>query len=138
MGLYALQQQDLVLNIKIKGAVLATIITILPPSVILSDCTYLALNSDNGLLIQVDINGPKKPNSYGRDIFNLQIHQLNQSQCKYSERFGFFCQWCGACQHAGGPRNRNHFKGTCNSTNQTSCGGLIQYDSWQIKDDYPW
>lgn len=108
------------------------------PAVILQDGTYIMLAKDNGLLIQVDLNGPAKPNTYGKDIFNLQIHNLDQKQCKYTERFGFFCQWCGACQHAGGQRNRSHFKGTCTKTNATSCGGLIQADSWDILSDYPW
>ena len=109
------------------------------PAVILADGTYLAFAKDNGFFISLDINGPEKPNTYGRDIFNLQIHNVVNKSCHYKDRFGFFCQWCGACQHAGGTRNRTHWTSrSCSKTNATSCGGLIEFDGWKISDDYPW
>ena len=81
------------------------------------------------LFIKVDINGKKRPNMVGRDIFYLildtnatkvNMHGIGQTRenllngargCKYDSNNKFSGEWCGA---------------------------LIQYDGWQIKDDYPW
>ena len=83
--------------------------------------------------IQVDLNGDKKPNVRGKDVFFIQFQKgINKAR--------FF---------GGGISSRTTLLnggsgGTnwgCNKTNTNAgimCGALIQYDGWQIKDDYLW
>lgn len=112
------------------------------PDAILNNGAYLSFAKDNGFVIRLDINGSKKPNTYGKDIFGIAIqNRSNTKSCKFYERFGFSCQWCGACQQAGTSstkKTRANWLNTCHKDNGPSCGGLIEYDGWKISDDYPW
>ena len=93
-------------------------------------------------MLRVDLNGPDKPNTYGKDIFNIGIHSRPDTKtCTFFERFGFFCQWCGACQQTGtssAGKTREMWLNTCSRDRAPSCGGLIEFDGWKISDDYPW
>ena len=94
----------------------------------------LAFNNDgNGkfggeLFVKVDLNGKKRPNMYGKDIFVL-VFQPSYSKIKMY----------GEGQTLQTLLNAN--KG-CNKNNSVFagefCGALIQYDGWEISDDYPW
>ena len=86
-----------------------------------------------------DINGNAKPNIVGKDIF---LFDFGYQQFY---KFGFQATtW-----------NRNNYKkgqawtkdallkDTCSKTEGgyyggNGCGWIIQYDGWEIKDDYPW
>jgi hypothetical protein len=80
--------------------------------------------------IIVDLNGPKKPNRVGRDIFYFAVSKkaphVNQYVYSVSES-----------------STRNSLKSGCNKTNTSwnngaSCFALIVKDGWKIADDYPW
>ena len=100
----------------------------LPDGTIYTTRTTNANNTD--LFLMVDINGPKKPNRFGKDVFLLYIHKNKRLQ-----PYGYNL-------------TREQLKSTsleygCNkeiSTGRTGgyCAALIQRDNWQIKDDYPW
>ena len=82
----------------------------------------------DNIIFTVDLNGKKRPNMYGKDIFVL-VFQPSYSKIKmYGE---------------GQPLQTllNANKG-CNKNNSLFageyCGALIQYDGWEISDDYPW
>ena len=82
----------------------------------------------DNIIFTVDLNGKKRPNMYGKDIFVL-VFQPSYSKIKmYGE---------------GRPLQTllNANKG-CNKNNSLFageyCGALIQYDGWEISDDYPW
>lgn len=78
----------------------------------------------------VDINGPKKPNKVGRDVFvfgnkflyedTILTKKLIDSPCNM-EKLG-----------------REACKNYCKRMSRAFCTGLIMADGWQIKDDYPW
>ena len=79
--------------------------------------------------IWVDLNGVKKPNVVGKDIFKLKfthktgrmnLYEINMSRNILLSDGDYHCN-----------KNSGQYKGHW-------CGGLIQLDSWQIKDDYPW
>ena len=86
----------------------------------------------------VDINGFKKPNKYGRDLFTIYIWK------DHGVHFANICN--EETYEQGVARTREQLKnGSCSSAYQCNkssygswCGALIQKDGWQIKDDYPW
>ena len=102
----------------------------------LKDGTIIAFMMDNSgsgifqyVYINIDINGNSKPNVYGRDIFTFMLtsstKKLNMAGSGYSREV----------LKTSGRRGCNK-----NSTYDAGfyCGALIQYDGWEIKDDYPW
>ena len=102
------------------------------PGFIYGDGTYAYLRpysynstSDNPQLFQmllIDLNGPKKPNIIGRDVFQFQI---NISK--------------GVISGYGDKNNCTISKINNNvSENPRSCGQKILSDGWEILDDYPW
>ena len=76
------------------------------------------------LYIVTDINGKKAPNTLGKDIFVMST---------MDNQFGFY-------RYKGLESNREWLLKACSkgSKENRHCGRLIQYDGWEIKDDYPW
>ena len=81
------------------------------------------------IYINVDINGNAKPNVYGRDIFTFMLtsatKKLNMAGDGYSRTV------LTSSSRRGCNKNSQYDAGFY-------CGALIQYDGWEIKDDYPW
>ena len=75
----------------------------------------------------VDINGKKRPNTIGKDIFELRV--FNDGKLDFSwmywDRKALVSTQRYAC-------NKNAVDAGY------ACGALILQDGWQIKDDYPW
>lgn len=104
----------------------------------LSDGTYVALlKQDNAHIhIMVDINGSKKPDRFGKDIFEFTM--TSEPFTDYAHKIAgpglyFFCN--------GLSRDELAYTNSeaCNSSKTGQCcGALIMYDGWQIKNDYPW
>ncbi len=80
--------------------------------------------------IYYDYNCMQKPNKYGKDVFDFIIRWLGDEyvfkaggastlNMKTREELLNFCK--NAQDHARG-----------------ECSALIQFDNWEIKDDYPW
>ena len=89
-------------------------------------------------LAYIDINGKKGPNTLGKDLFQGMMFQ-NDALSKgfqfleegwkdqVAAREGFFDCTTGYESYC------------CKADSQgKGCGALIQYDGWEIKDDYPW
>lgn len=82
--------------------------------------------------IFIDTNGYKGPNTWGKDVFKLELRKPSLaskscSQYSLSVPFGNICHsrdW--------------HIENGCNKNSQTECGSIIIYDNWQMKEDYPW
>ena len=75
-------------------------------------------------LFYVDINGSKKPNIIGRDVFVFYVVDYDNIKP--------FCYNTSA----------DYIKSHCNKSiaenNYNCCTAKIMYDGWQIKEDYPW
>ncbi len=84
------------------------------------------------LWVYIDINGDKKPNMFGKDIF---IAELVRN--KRVVLWGSFTK-----KREELINDKYHIYSCTKGTNQQYaggyCGALIQADGWQIKDDYPW
>lgn len=79
--------------------------------------------------IVVDINGDRRPNLVGRDIFFFELKNTSTQVL---------------LQGTGLPRETliNHKGEGCNITAGNVagryCGALIQLDGWEIREDFPW
>ena len=110
----------------------------LPAVYIFSDGSCFGLNiggSNEGagnIHIYYDYNCMKGPNEYGKDVFEFLIRWY-----KYYDQYTF---------KAGGYRvlnmtTREELLNDCKNAQGNAkgeCAALIQYDGWEIKDDYPW
>ena len=109
--------------------------------IILVDGTLLAIhragtggeNNTVFITIIVDINGLKKPNKYGRDIFMFSVQPAN-GVLPYGVG-----NLAGLTQTASYDRQLllNRESRSCQKDG-IFCAALIMTDNWEIKDDYPW
>lgn len=96
---------------------------------ITGDGMYISAGHVNWVYIvpffQVDINGRKGPNVFGKDIFYFMIS--NKNKLAGYNYYGY---------------NREQIlENSCNKTSSgrnEACTALIMMDGWEIKDDYPW
>ena len=104
--------------------------------IFLQDGTTLILSIDSNkhaVIIHVDINGNKNPNKVGRDVFT---YYLNTSKTITKQNF-----WGLDGNFSNVSRDfllNDGNRGCKKNSLGYYCGALIQYDGWQIKDDYPW
>ncbi len=91
------------------------------------------VNSNNAYM-GVDVNGLKRPNRLGKDVFYFVLSN------KYGlQPYG----GPGTPEWSAGRFNRDYLKNNGgNSCNKNSygnyCTALIMYDGWKIEKDYPW
>ena len=102
----------------------------------------------NLIMLDVDLNGKKAPNTYGKDIFIIMAT---------TDNYAGNSNWIGPAPKPGlyfvgqGFDRNTIINGTvswgrkqygCNKTQQDGtgkfCGALIMLDGWKIADDYPW
>lgn len=73
---------------------------------------------------KVDINGLKKPNTNGKDVFIMALDLINN---KFS------------MHNYSAVTSRSRYVNQCATDDGSQvCGQLIIMDGWQIKNDYPW
>ena len=110
------------------------------PTLVLEDGTYIFIiivrAFNNPFHIAVDINGNKPPNKMGRDLFVFSI--VNNQFQTYDQYKGW--SWSRKALMA-----ENGTSGQCNPNAQGGilgpgcyCSKLIEYDGWEIREDYPW
>ena len=110
------------------------------PTLVLEDGTYIFIiivrAFNNPFHIAVDINGNKSPNKMGRDLFVFSI--VNNQFQTYDQYKGW--SWSRKALMA-----ENGTSGQCNPNAQggilgpgSYCSKLIEYDGWEIREDYPW
>ena len=88
-----------------------------------------AWNDDPWMWIQFDINGLDKPNTYGKDIFNIFF---------YAKRGLDSADWVSDFTSYKN-RSREDVIESCKSSYiSTYCFDLIKDNGWKIPDDYPW
>lgn len=103
-------------------------------SLMLADGVYISLYKveNNHVHFMVDLNGSKKPDMLGKDIFEMTftaeafsdgMHVITKPGLYF---YGF-----------GLPRSSLIDNCKKNRSGQY-CGALIQYDGWEMRKDYPW
>jgi hypothetical protein len=78
-----------------------------------------SVGTPNGDWINVDLNGGKAPNIYGKDVFCFEGDRAKGALVPLSDLPGFN----GVCQKSG---------------YGLYCAAKIMEDGWEIKEDYPW
>ena len=74
------------------------------------------------LHILVDTNGVKKPNVFGKDVFTFVLALNGRKPLK---------SWgCGATTRGTALK--------CCKNDSSMCTGLLEFDDWEFKKDYPW
>jgi prepilin-type N-terminal cleavage/methylation domain-containing protein len=115
---------------------------------LLADGTIMSVTNTtasnyNATTISIDLNGYKKPNRLGKDIFVYAITQSPNKVFDFSgSRLSYNSEitqsreiltrtsataYLSSCVNSG----RGYYYGEV-------CGALIKYDGWKISDDYPW
>lgn len=112
------------------------------PKIIIKNGTSLTIRtsaSGDGtrfLTFIVDLNGFRKPNMYGRDIFAFSA-SAGGKMVPYGVG-----DVHGGTTHIGYNRdelaNGSDYRACNKSKGGAFCAALIVMDGWQIKDDYPW
>lgn len=77
--------------------------------------------SDGSFILTVDINGARKPNKFGRDLFYFEY----DTEGKTIRPYGWYA-------------TPEEIDSLCSPSNGACCAAKIVKDSWQIKDNYPW
>ncbi len=105
----------------------------------LNDGTFIAINTTinetyTRAMIAVDLNGQKKPNRNGKDIFYFNYYTNNNFRPQLNGKFT-----PDALPEADREALLNYGSYCCNKEKTGHwCAALIMKDSWQISDDYPW
>lgn len=90
----------------------------------------LVVEPDGSVPLLFDINGPKKPNLMGKDVFYFAISKDNGVQphgfIKGMTRDQIRNDGSSQCQN---PPSGNY---------RYNCAALIMYDGWVMSSDYPW
>ena len=85
----------------------------------------------NYMQFYIDINGNKKPNVVGKDVFAFE-YGLKTDNSRYKKLFPRF-NYDTVEDHIADQENR------CNKNqNGLACASLIMVDGWQMKKYYPW
>ena len=98
--------------------------------VYLLDGGYFYFAKGNCVDIIYDVNGKKKPNAHGRDIFRFLLCGDKSPE------------WCDGRHYC--PMNRTSDKtreqkiqACIKGDRGSGCTGLLEYDGWEFKKDYP-
>lgn len=105
---------------------------------VLADGIIIGMNPDNNsglangnMFIKIDLNGTASPNKNGKDRFFMYFSpQYGNKPINFMgsglSREDLLENTSRGCNRGTGPSIGQY------------CGALIQYDGWEIKDNYPW
>ena len=97
----------------------------------MNDGSYVYLKTGQCIDMRVDVDGSRGQNQFGKDIFAFLICSKGTAslwQCGSSDK--------AFCPQGGNAKDRTKALSNCEKY-PSSCAGLIMYDGWEIKSDYP-
>ena len=97
-------------------------------TVYLADGTSFYIWKANCTEIYFDTNGDKKPNTMGKDQFNFML--CSESVPGWADHKHWSSYYIGGT-------SRSSRREYC-INNARFCSGLLQYDNWEFKEDYPY
>ena len=105
-----------------------------------SGYTILPVKYNDSIMMIIDINGDKKPNTFGKDVFIF----LNSRDLKRFVPFAWDDKnWGKSITDRNilknGTSSSSIYNYQCNKQGRGMwCGALIMVDGWKIAPDYPW
>ena len=100
---------------------------------------YVFAQSDNnnkGVQILFDINGSKKPNIVGRDVFKIEYWLISNKSTRQSQVNNITPAYAGYDRATLLGTGNNEY---CNKQKiGLACLAVIMKDSWTFQPDYPW
>ena len=96
----------------------------------LNDGSYFYPRKGGCMELHVDINGKKKPNENGKDIFVFLFCANDSSYWAPATGKVIPC-------YTKSENSRQKILEECKSNNRNFCSALIMMDGWEFKDDYP-
>lgn len=95
-----------------------------------ADGSYMNIYNGACMDLDFDVNGKRKPNLLGKDIFKFIICPEDKAitECGGNKNW---CTYCPSCT------TREIALQRC-KTSAVYCGRLLMMDNWEFKDDYPW
>lgn len=104
----------------------------------LANGTVVMLDPPSGRAIAVDINGDKKPNIIGKDIFVFSLQDTEPVIMPFGMHKRHSVTEGGKLFIRDNVIS-DKFPHSCNKSRYGQyCAGLIMLDNWEIKNDYPW
>ena len=111
--------------------------------IIFNDGSHACLKNGGCIDFIFDVNGDRKPNKNGYDIFYYVFCPAKNSASShimYKTKRQFIPYYSNATEENW--NNRDYLLNTCKSKgseigNSGACARLIEFDGWEIKDDYP-
>lgn len=102
-----------------------------------SGYTMILDEDNNSKAFFIDINGHKKPNTFGKDMFLFSLVKSKKAVLPHAWDDGKYDNpIIDRNKLKNGPSVHGY---QCNKTGRGSwCGALIIMDGWKISDDYPW
>ncbi len=97
-------------------------------SVYLNDGTSFYASKGSCIDFVCDVNGDKKPNTEGRDIFRFLYCPISQSERKTGIVIPYLFKTTATREEA---------LSLCQN-DPMYCSGLLSFDNWEFKDDYPY
>ena len=98
--------------------------------VYLLDGGYFYFVKGNCVDIVYDVNGSKKPNAHGRDIFRFLLCGSKSPEWCDGRHF---CPMYSTSAHT----REEKIQACINGDRGSGCTGLLEYDGWEFKKDYP-
>ena len=98
--------------------------------VYLLDGGYFYFQKGNCIDIIYDVNGNKKPNAHGRDIFRFLLCGSKSPEWCDGRHF---CPMYSTSAHT----REEKIQDCINGDRGSGCTGLLEYDGWEFKKDYP-
>lgn len=103
-------------------------------SLVLSDGVYISLYKveNNHVHFMVDLNGSKKPDMLGKDIFEMTF-----TSGPFSDPYHIITK--AGLYFYGYGLSKTSLINNCNKRQSGQyCGALIHYDGWDMRVYYPW
>ena len=93
--------------------------------------------------IVFDVNGERKPNQVGKDIFSFYILSEDDGDPAFAQTVPRFNtrDWSTILfqpEHGGNDISRSNFLNGCRQGFSSSCTALVEMDGWEFKEDYPY
>ena len=100
--------------------------------VYLPDGSAFNFSKGNCMDFHFDVNADKMPNEFGKDKFVFLLCSSDAADMWCNGR-----RWCPYIRSSSAKISRTSLLNNCKS-DAIYCSGLLEYDNWEFKDDYPW